>query len=371
MISTRQAKVSGIKAHDPFGMLLVGRNWEGGSEYRYGFNREESDSEAYGDNNIYDYGFRIYSPRLGKFLSVDPLTKTYPMLTPYQFASNTPIQGIDLDGLEIYYTTSGELLGRVGKTDLRVKNVSDNWGPTVAMYINWTNTSKTQKDYDWNYSVVNNPTYTFPTNIVAGKNDTKISGFYGHGGAVVEIPAFSGAVEYQRFKVPNAGTWEDGNDLRDISFDNFSFSPSDMADIERLDKVKSVANYINANAHLGGGSMTVKNMHGYSIVDHLNSADYEIGASVSYYKWLGVEAGGNIGKSSNGTTLYSNWYLATGIGFGGGVDIDIPNAGNNWHPIFNIDSLNVAKTNMMESVPGTKAHNDWSDTYKKQKSKTE
>ena len=63
--------------------------------------------------------------------------------------------------------------------------------------------------------------------------------------------------------------------------------------------------------------------------------------------------------------------MATGISFGGGVDIDIPNAGNNWHPIFNIDSLNVAKTNMMESVPGTKAHNDWSDTYKKQKSKTE
>jgi hypothetical protein len=33
-------------------------------------------------------------------LSVDPLTKSYPMLTPYQFASNRPINGIDLDGLE-------------------------------------------------------------------------------------------------------------------------------------------------------------------------------------------------------------------------------------------------------------------------------
>ncbi len=33
-------------------------------------------------------------------LSVDPLTKSYPMLTPYQFASNTPITAIDLDGLE-------------------------------------------------------------------------------------------------------------------------------------------------------------------------------------------------------------------------------------------------------------------------------
>ncbi|MDH5381454.1 MAG: hypothetical protein OEW75_11410, partial [Cyclobacteriaceae bacterium] len=37
-----------------------------------------------------------------KFLSVDPLTKSYPMLTPYQFASNRPIDGIDLDGLEFY-----------------------------------------------------------------------------------------------------------------------------------------------------------------------------------------------------------------------------------------------------------------------------
>jgi hypothetical protein len=33
-------------------------------------------------------------------LSTDPLTKDYPWYTPYQFAGNTPIQAIDLDGLE-------------------------------------------------------------------------------------------------------------------------------------------------------------------------------------------------------------------------------------------------------------------------------
>jgi hypothetical protein len=33
-------------------------------------------------------------------MSVDLLTKHYPELTPYQFASNTPIECIDLDGLE-------------------------------------------------------------------------------------------------------------------------------------------------------------------------------------------------------------------------------------------------------------------------------
>jgi hypothetical protein len=43
---------------------------------------------------------RIYDPRIGKFLSVDPLTPKYPELTPYQFASNRPIDAMDLDGAE-------------------------------------------------------------------------------------------------------------------------------------------------------------------------------------------------------------------------------------------------------------------------------
>jgi len=49
---------------------------------------------------VQDYGFRIYNPSIARFLSVDPLAPDYPELTTYQFASNTPIQAIDLDGLE-------------------------------------------------------------------------------------------------------------------------------------------------------------------------------------------------------------------------------------------------------------------------------
>ena len=86
--------------YDPFGMVLVGRSWSPGSEYRYGFNGKEDDPETYGDGNIYDYGFRIYNPRLCKFLSVDPLAKSYPWYSPFQFAGNNPIKFIDLDGLE-------------------------------------------------------------------------------------------------------------------------------------------------------------------------------------------------------------------------------------------------------------------------------
>lgn len=53
-----------------------------------------------GEGNSQDYGMRIYDPRVGRFLSVDPLTKSYPFYTPYQFAGNNPILSIDVDGLE-------------------------------------------------------------------------------------------------------------------------------------------------------------------------------------------------------------------------------------------------------------------------------
>jgi len=79
---------------------MPGRSFTSSTGYRYGFNGQESDGEVKGAGNQQDYGFRIYDPRIGKFLSVDPLTKSYAMLTPYQFASNTPIMAVDLDGLE-------------------------------------------------------------------------------------------------------------------------------------------------------------------------------------------------------------------------------------------------------------------------------
>ena len=84
----------------PFGSQMVGRTFNSPS-YKYGFNGKEKDDEGMGGgSSTYDYGFRIYNPSIAKFLSVDPLTKSYPWYTPYQFAGNKPIVAIDLDGLE-------------------------------------------------------------------------------------------------------------------------------------------------------------------------------------------------------------------------------------------------------------------------------
>jgi RHS repeat-associated protein len=78
------------------------------TKYRFGFNGKEDDDEW----SKQDYGFRIYDGRIGRFLSVDPLLREYPELTLYQFASNIPICGIDLDGLEFYFSVEGAYLGQ-------------------------------------------------------------------------------------------------------------------------------------------------------------------------------------------------------------------------------------------------------------------
>lgn len=105
-------------------MVTVGRTWSLGSEYRYGFNGKESDSEISGDDNIYDLEFRIYNPRIGKFLSVDPLSKNYPWNTPYSFAENRVIDGIDVEGLEyvhytVYLNQKGEVQAKFMADDFR------------------------------------------------------------------------------------------------------------------------------------------------------------------------------------------------------------------------------------------------------------
>lgn len=80
-------------------MEMPGRKYSAAGSYRYGFNGKEKDKDL-NSLTVYDYGFRIYNPAIGRFLSVDPLFESYAYYTPYQFAGNSPIQNSDLDGAE-------------------------------------------------------------------------------------------------------------------------------------------------------------------------------------------------------------------------------------------------------------------------------
>src|SRR5436190_12731983 len=132
-------------------MVIPGRKFTGGNGYRYGFNGKENDNEVKGVGNQQDYGMRIYDPRLARFLSLDPLQKSYPELTPYQFASNSPIQAIDLDGLEQYhFTFSQDAQGKTvlipmndGKPqDFEEDTFSPGWGGGVFGIFHTYKTTK-------------------------------------------------------------------------------------------------------------------------------------------------------------------------------------------------------------------------------------
>jgi RHS repeat-associated protein len=122
-------------------MQMVGRSFDAArsTAYRYGFNGKETDKET----NTQDYGLRIYDPRLGRFLSVDPLSAEYPWNSTYAFAENDVIRSIDLEGAEKYVTTYSYTLGADGKTVLTTTD--DVWKQKTDISIRPLGTPQTDK----------------------------------------------------------------------------------------------------------------------------------------------------------------------------------------------------------------------------------
>lgn len=134
-----------------FGSVMPGREYalSSSSAYRYGFNGKENDNEVKGTGNQQDYGMRIYDPRIAKFLSVDPIAHQYAYLSSYQFAGNTPIQAIDLDGLEPYknaykFAFKSDPLQNLFHAD-NVVNMANAKSPTSFNSLGWAR----QKNYFW------------------------------------------------------------------------------------------------------------------------------------------------------------------------------------------------------------------------------
>jgi RHS repeat-associated protein len=97
----------------PFGSEMPNRTYSTPS-YRYGFNGKEKDDDVKGEGNQIDYGMRIYDPRLGRFLSLDPLMKKYPGLAPYNGLANNPNIFKDPDGDDIvYFNNKGHEIMRI------------------------------------------------------------------------------------------------------------------------------------------------------------------------------------------------------------------------------------------------------------------
>lgn len=104
--------------------MLVQERVYTATEYRFGYNGKEKNNEVSDVGNQYDYGLRIYNPRLGKFLSADPLYRDFPWNSTYSFAENRVIESIDLDGAEQHHYL---LTRNDGKSKLTLTKVEDDW----------------------------------------------------------------------------------------------------------------------------------------------------------------------------------------------------------------------------------------------------
>jgi len=132
----------------PFGMGMPGRNYNAGN-YRHRFSNAEQDNEIKGVGNSLDMKFRIYDPRLGRFLSVDPLVQQFAWNSPYSYAMNRVIDGIDLEGLEYLSSDDARIEVTRGEVKLKVENFNfisrRLWQNANNNPANWTYTNG-QKD---------------------------------------------------------------------------------------------------------------------------------------------------------------------------------------------------------------------------------
>ena len=85
----------------PFGMIKEGMFASLGEGYRYGFNGMERDNETKGFGNDLSTFFRGYDPRLGRWKSVDPVTKA--MESAYVGFGNNPVLYVDPRGDDVWY----------------------------------------------------------------------------------------------------------------------------------------------------------------------------------------------------------------------------------------------------------------------------
>jgi RHS repeat-associated protein len=95
-----EADVVSAQDYYPFGMIQPGRSFNT-SGYRYGFSGKENDNEIKGDGNSIDFGDRVYDPRIGRWLSVDPLQQKYASYSTYNYALNSPVLVIDPVGQDV------------------------------------------------------------------------------------------------------------------------------------------------------------------------------------------------------------------------------------------------------------------------------
>jgi RHS repeat-associated protein len=109
--------------------------------YRFGYQGSEKDNEFKGNGNSYTTEFRQLDPRLGRWLSVDPLFEKYSWQSPYCAFNNCSILLCDPLGLEAEGGPDDDKKGKINESKVQ---------ETRAIVITRYQTKEQKRQIFWN-----------------------------------------------------------------------------------------------------------------------------------------------------------------------------------------------------------------------------
>jgi RHS repeat-associated protein len=118
MNDDQDAEVVQSNSYSAFGLLALGPD---GTASKFN-NRFYNGKEKQEGTGWLDYGARMYSPEMGRWMSIDPKTDTQESWTPFHYGYNNPIRFTDPDGREPCCGGVGDFL--MGFTHAFNENVS-------------------------------------------------------------------------------------------------------------------------------------------------------------------------------------------------------------------------------------------------------
>ncbi|MGD9492905.1 MAG: RHS repeat-associated core domain-containing protein [Bacteroidales bacterium] len=248
--------------------------------YRFGFNGKENDNEVKGTGNSVDFGARIYDPRIGRWLSLDPQFKSQPGWSPYKAFLDNPLMFADPDGGTEYVTIviNDE---RTGTTIVIRKAVSNELFTDNKIHERSV-TQATLRDYMYWYDKETTTTITIPkdggtpiVNTTSGfgrkraetyapfncKEVAKslVTGHEGYGGenrGGIYFTTSSGGASPTKFKSLSDATKEDAEGLLTMLSYASGFAPPEFGLSEQIDKIKSLTEEVTGGDNSNNGGDT-------------------------------------------------------------------------------------------------------------------
>lgn len=142
------ATITNTADYSPFGVTLDeagGRTQylSSGKRYRFAYQGSEQDDEIKGEGNSYTTEFRMLDPRLGRWLSIDPMAAKFPWQSPYASMDNNPISITDIFGLE-----GTDWIKRAGSNQWEWHDHIDSQEAAITEFGNGTGYAKSGYTYE-------------------------------------------------------------------------------------------------------------------------------------------------------------------------------------------------------------------------------